>query len=41
MQSMRDTGKAYTTPEQLSNEISKKVAQEKELTQEMREELTA
>jgi hypothetical protein len=40
MQSMKDQNKPYKTPEQLSNEISYKVATEKDMTQDMRAELT-
>lgn len=40
MQSMRDTGKPYKTPEQLSADISKQVAQEKEDTTDLRANLT-
>lgn len=40
MQSMRDVGKPYKTPEQLSSEISVKTAHEKDMTQDLRAELT-
>ena len=41
MDQMNRTGVAYSTPEQLSGEISHKVAREKEDTTELRKELTA
>lgn len=41
MGQMNRTGVAYATPEQLSGEISRKVAREKEDTQDLRKELTA
>lgn len=40
MQSMREKGKPYKTPEQLSSEISAQTALEKEQTKDLREELT-
>jgi len=40
MQSMRDQGKPYKTPEQLSADISVQVASEKEQTTDLRAELT-
>ena len=40
MQTMTETGKLYKTPQQLSTDISIKVANEKDMTQDMRAKLT-
>lgn len=40
MQSMKEQGKPYKTPEQLSSEISAQMANEKDMTRDLRAELT-